>query len=106
MRLVKRRLNLRGLRRLRDYLASHKWEEWTRFDMGEYCVGPVGSMKCRCVIGICIEKYPKVNKESPFGIRHRGDLWTFLFSSDWDFYDNTVEGAIGRIDAVLDGLRF
>ena len=69
--------------------------------------------RCGCVLGHA--KHSVVFRKTPFhrrvsktlfGIPVYDGLWDFLFSSDWVDYDNTPEGAVGRLDAVIDGLRF
>lgn len=39
-----------------------------------------------------------------FGIKQDSDLWDYLFSTDWALCDNTLEGALIRLDNVIEGL--
>lgn len=72
-----------------------------------------------CVIGHCVvlDDYDNLIKyeddifnyhlwgKSFFGIK-KGYLWDFLFSGNWFNTDNTVKGAIKRIDYVLNNKEF
>ena len=107
------KINIKNLKKFRNYLISGKWKKVGGFDMS--CIWN-NYFNCGCVLGHAQRSdifgiTPEVGKISStlFSI-HGGtlhsNLWEFLFSSFWYDYDNTVEGAVGRIDAVIDGLRF
>ena len=74
---------LTELKKLRDYLAS------TDYTGNEFDI--------KIWLHICV-----IRDQIIIG----SAMLDFLFHANWANYDNTVEGAIGRIDAVLDGLRF
>lgn len=40
--------------------------------------------------------------ERVFGIKDSSALWVYLFDGEWETIDNTVQGAIGRINDALD----
>lgn len=37
------------------------------------------------------------------GVDSESNEWYFMFSGRWQWYDNTIEGAIDRIQAVING---
>ena len=89
---------LKELKKLRDYMASYEWQKLGGFNMGGVWSD---SGKCGCLI-----HYKKHSGARLIGIECNTPMGEFLYACEWEHYDNTVEGAIGRIDAVLDGLRF
>ena len=101
-------LNIENLKKLRSYFASGEWKKNGRFDMKDFWDDET---KCGCLIGHSM-KFLNLSSEDYvegmdiYGEMPLSDMWKFLFSARWASYDNTVEGAIGRIDAVIDGLKF
>lgn len=104
-----------NLRKLSKYLrGGHLTAE---FDMGCYCEeafpitvdGTCGSVGCAVGHGPYAGIPWKGETNWPtYSDNNLVDsdnyLWGFLFSSDWEDYDNTPEGAADRIDFVLDNL--
>ena len=118
---------LKELKELRDYLESGEWAKRGSFHMWNFWMHKTSwynglklgrddfytELPCGCVMGHAHKKFKGVielndNEEyvsAAYGLDCVSSLFEFLFSASWHSYDNTVEGAIGRIDAVLDGLR-
>ncbi len=74
-----------------------------------------------CVIGHCVVLDIETNLKkysysysfdyggwsySFFGFEYDSDLWNFLFSEIWVYVDNTLKGAIKRIEYVLNNRDF
>lgn len=118
MILTKEKIGI--LKELRSLLYQIKPEE---FDMGVFLEDVNTRKKCGCVGGYLywfilnqdLDDCALFFNSHPFkGIAYVFDtgwdiktpLVEFIFSKEWKYFDNTVEGAIGRLSAVIDGLRF
>ena len=96
----------RKLKKLRKYIASGKWKKYGKFSMESLDISlPTGkngeSEEFLCLAGIVERRFGTMER---LKYAHLKDyIWEFLFSSKWVKFDNTVSGALGRIDAVLEG---
>jgi len=114
----------RNLIKLRDGLAALP-KDYEHFDMDHYYVGahyvqrqrmpqqagqpPASCGAVACVLGhaTSIVEPAKGDKdwdsygERVFGLRFCDIEWEWLFSSEWSEYDNSLEGAVFRIDYYL-----
>ena len=116
MKLNKKHIN--NLKSLRDYMLSGEWEEEYGFNMNSLeSIDKDEQLKtrsCRCLLGHAKNMDEFKNHKLDISIVTAEDfimdpgncLWEFLFSVEYDYFDRTVTGAIGRIDAVIEGLRF
>lgn len=99
------KLNLRNLRRGRNYLRDHVTDE--QFNMGEF-ISECGTVGCalgwmsKCQSTPILDEWGKWVAFSInfLGIWH-SPCWDFMFSSNYVGHDNTLEGAIGRINVIL-----
>jgi hypothetical protein len=112
-------MNIKNLKILRDWLAAGNIKQ-EQFDMERYRNGEnslryINKDNCGtvgCILGWCpfIPEFSNY-KSTSFGflteelldIEHLSNKWNFLFSGEWVDYDNTIEGAIARIDIVIAG---
>lgn len=121
-------IDFRNLERMRDYLVENQGRISPKFDMDvfrnyyERCNNAYGHecMTVGCVLGWGVEAfsldelkeaeaYVSESDEVCFwtfgsnvlGLDEDDEVWTFLFSSDWKPIDNTLEGAIERLNHVL-----
>ena len=96
-----------------EHLAKVKEED---FDMSVYRSGPNPYLEIQCdspgcVIGHMVrfatKPVPRIDgniiyfdgfAETELGINRRMPLWNYLFASEWKAHDNTIEGAINRIN--------
>ena len=100
-------MNIKILKELRDFLYSEEYKKHGSFDMENYLICGVERKCYYCLAGFLRYIFKIEHERDVIGGCSGGDpLWDFLFSEEWKKYDNTVEGAIGRLDAVIDGLRF
>ena len=95
---------LTELKKLRDYFESGEYKKNGGFDMNYLWDS---NQKCGCVYGHYERFIHNKNNLLSNSFFNQFDyyLFCFLFSDEWKHYDKTLEGAIGRIDSVLDGLR-
>ena len=95
---------LTELKKLRDYFESGEYKNHGHFHMGYFWCSKT---KCGCSYGHYEMFIGDEQKAEELFVNVMSfALYCFLFSDEWQDYDNTVECAIGRIDAVLAGLRF
>ena len=110
-------MNIKNLKILRNWLAAGNIKQ-EQFDMEFYRSGEVNleflnKKNCGtlgCVLGWC-PFIPKFSKYRATSFRYLADelfnvsssVWSFLFGSEWADHDNTLEGAIARIDIVIAG---
>ena len=112
-------MNIKNLKILRGWLAAGNITQ-EQFNMERYRSGE-GNLEflnkknrgtLGCILGWCpfIPKFSNYKSErfnylaeELFEINVLSPVWSFLFSSDWVDYDNTIEGAIARLDVVTVG---
>lgn len=119
-------INYENLKKAKELLKNIPED---RFSMGvfnsnnpeelEGVLNPCSSV-C-CVVGHCVALDTEINLKkyswtysfdygnwsySFFGFEYDSDLWNFLFSEIWVYVDNTLKGAIKRIDYVLNNRDF
>lgn len=95
-------IKIKKLKEMRDYMASGDWKKKGGFCMQRFISGRGENCKL-CVLGHC-QEFLEEGRGFPLELNY--NTWEFLFSTEWFDFDNTVEGAIGRLDAVIEGLRF
>ena len=126
------KINIKNLKILRNYIESGEWQEYGEFDMRTFwerdSISEEGEYlkPCGCLIGLGkfapeLKQFHNMSKYSEGVIDHHAftktafnidihtkkeHLWEFLFANEWHRIDNTPAGAVGRIDAVIAGLRF
>lgn len=117
-------INFENLQRMRDYLVENKERIKPNFNMLRYREVGKHTHKCEtlgCVLGWGVEAFgwdeimessscTSSLKEVDFlsfsknilGIDpHFDSIWDFLFSASWSDIDNTLDGAIERLNHVL-----
>ena len=112
-------MNIKNLKILRNWLEAGNIKQ-EQFSMGLYRSGEnilpyMNEDNCGtvgCLLGWCpfipeFSNYESVSfgflAEEFFEITFRGDAWEFIFSEEWADHDNTLEGAIARLDVVIAG---
>lgn len=124
-------INVKNLKKLRKYLAENITQK--KFDMldyrGRHNHSIISFRNCGSV-GCMVGWLPfalRENNQSTFNnykniftkgfdwdnylkyktnIELDSELGEFLFDSEWAEYDNTLEGALGRLDFVIDNPNF
>lgn len=108
-----------NLQRMVDLLNSGKVTQ-EMFDMNKFRLGDKKNTKCNsvgCVVGWCTELDSENIKENYIfssggidfyawseyftGMLAGGYNWRFLFSENWAEVDNTINGAIKRLEYVI-----
>jgi len=106
-------INVGNLEKLRNYTRDYVRDEF--FDMGEYMTDKYDhNNSCRtvgCLLGWTKVMMPKLwaqldlgydaFAEAVYGITYIDDVRNFLFSVNWEKFDNSRAGAIKRIEFVL-----
>ena len=103
---------LQELKKIRDFLEEGEWQAEYTFSMDRYLLREPRKKPCGCVHGLAeVHEMLTPGRQwsyylywNPKGLTV--DECIFIFDGQWSAYDNSPEGAIGRIDAVIDGLRF
>lgn len=113
-KMTNEKKTIKNLKIIRDYFKSGKWKKFGDFNMKHLWKEDTDSGRpCGCVLGHAyFALYNKSSHECYFSLCYKKlgclneSTLDFLFDGCWAKYDNTVEGAIGRIDAVINGLKF